>query len=485
MRRRADRADARRQRTAPRLAAAGMAACLLVSGCGFNPMSGLQSSAAKEGFIGVAVADEPRAALAGRYVLANGGNAADAAAAMGFTLAVTLPSRAGLGGGGACIVYDPNVNGPGGGQPEAILFASQAPAKPGAADRPAGTPMVARGLFLLEARYGNKPIEQLIIPAEEMARFGIPMPRALARDLAVVAGPLSADPAARALFFRSGQPLAEGDKLVQTELAGTMSQLRLAGVGDLYQGLLARRLEEAMPSVGGGLTVEDMRASLPRVSPTITLPGQRLGLRGDTVSVLPPPFDGGLATAGAIQVLARTPDDFGGAMARASGLVAAARAGAANTPADLTRLLESPTPPGSPGTLPASTTFLALDRGGGAVLCAESMNNLFGTGRIAPGMGVLMSASPARAPQPELGLALVWNDNKHAFAAMAGGSGQEAAGVAAAYGVLSALAGQMPATPPDPGRANAVACPGYLPDNFRSCIWSVDPRSAGLAAGSE
>ena len=78
------------------------------------------------------------------------------------------------------------------------------------ADRPAAVPMLPRGLYLLHARYGSLPFERLIVPAEQLARFGTPAPRALVRDIALVAGPLLADPNARAVFSQDGTPLAEG-----------------------------------------------------------------------------------------------------------------------------------------------------------------------------------------------------------------------------------------------------------------------------------
>lgn len=428
------------------------------------------------GFIGGVVADEPRAALVAREVLALGGSAADAAVALGFTLAVTLPSRAGLGGGGACLAYSPDRSGPGGGAPEAILF-TPVPGGGAGGDRPAAVPMLARGMFALHARYGRQPFESLIVPAEQLARFGVTASRALARDVALVAAPLLADPNARAVFAPGGQPVSEGAQLVQPDLGGTLAQIRTAGVGDLYQGALARRLEDASRVAGGGLAVPAMRAALPRTTAPIVLPAGR-----DQAAFLPPPADGGLAAAAAFAYLRANPSDPAGAQARALSVAARWRQGGGDPAA----LLASAAPGGDLRDLPASTGFVVLDREGNAVVCALTMGNLFGTGRVAPGTGVLLAASPAALPPPLLAAGLVWNANLRAFRAAVSGSGQEGAGLAVAAGLVNALGGTspMPAPVPEPGRANAAACGRYLPGSEESCGWATDPRGAGLAVGS-
>lgn len=429
---------------------------------------------ALEGFIGAAVADEPRAALAGREVLSRGGTAADAAVAMGFMLAVTLPSRAGLGGGGACMAYSPDRNGPGGGNAEAILFTPVASTNPPPqTDRLASIPMMPRGLFALHARYGRLPFESLVAPAEQAARFGIPIPRALLQDLSVVAGPLLQDPNARAVFGPSGTPLAEGSTLSQPDLAATLSQLRTAGVGDLYVGALARRMAEASVAAGGGLVAEQMRDALPRTGNPITVTSGR-----DLVGFLPPPADGGLAAAAGLQAL-NAGGDAGQAQARALAVAARWRAGGGDPMA----VLASGGSGGGLPNLPASTGWLVLDRDGNSVACAATMDNLFGTGRVAPGTGVLLAAAPR--PMPLLSVAMAWNPSLRGFRAAVTGTGQEGAALAAAAGMYNALHSDtaMPRSVPEPGRANVISCARYLPDSSGTCTWAVDPRSSGLAAG--
>ena len=454
---------------------------LSVVGCG-GP-SATAPAAGSGAFQGIVVAPEPQAAVIGRQVLAAGGDAADAAVAMGFTLAVTLPSRVGLGGSGACLSFIPGDRGPNAGTPRAFLFTPEAaPMPPGATsaatgDRPAALPLFARGLYLLHAAAGRLPFAALLRPAEDAARRGVPTSRALAADLQVVAGPLLADPAARAVFAPNGAVLTDGQTLRDPALAATLARLRRVGVGDLYQGQLAARLVDEAAAAGGPMTIAALRTALARVATPIVLPAGTA-----RVAFLPPPADGGLAAAAAFQTLTATKGALDQAQARALAVAAAWRAGQ-GTPAAL--LAAQGLPAAGLGPLPASTTFLAVDRKGGAVACATTLGNLFGTGRVLPGLGFLLAASPARTPPPLLAAALAWDPRRQAFRAAVGGSGQEGAGLAAGVALADALTSGSPMVRPvpAPGRAQAIVCPQGLPGDAGACAAAHDPRGLGLALG--
>jgi len=453
----------------------GLAACSTFDGLfgSSGPAPGQVGSV--RGFLGGVVADEPLAALAGRDILSSGGNAMDAAAGVMTTLWVTYPSRAGAAGGGACIAYFASQKSPNAGVPEAVLF--PATAAGGAGDRPIALPMAPRGLFLMHSRYGSRPLETYLAAAEQMARFGIGTSRALASDIAVVGRALMSDPGARAVFAPNGVPLAEGDTLRQPELGASLSAMRVSGVGDLYQGALARRIEDMSPRIGGPVTVSQLRTALPQLTQPLLVRTGR-----DVAAFLPPPADGGLAAAAAFKALMANPNDVAGADARAQSVAAAWRAGGVTVDA----LLNGATGSGyGLPALPASTGFIVVDRDGNAVTCALSMNNLFGTGRIIPETGLLAAASPALLPMPLLSAGLIWNENIRAFRAAAVGSGQAGAPIAAALGLANAMRTQQPmaAMVPDPGRANVIACARYLPTESASCGWATDPRGHGLAAG--
>lgn len=429
------------------LALAGCETARSVSGALLGPSTEAGQPGFVRGFLGGVASEEPLSAAAAREVLAAGGTAVDAAVAAGFVLSVTLPSRVGLGGGGACLVFDPRR-----GEPDAVMFEAGARSgAPAGADRPAAVPMLARGLFALHTRQrAGRPFEELVAPAEQLARFGAPMTRALHADIVAVQGPLFADPGARALWSRNGQPVAVGERVVNPALGATLTALRTQGVGDLHQGVLARRLEEAMPMAGGGqMSVGELRPALPRLLQAVTLAGNG----GDRVSFLP---EGGQAAAQAFQSI---------------------QAGQAA--------------PALPGGLPASAGLVVFDRTGMAVSCAFSLNNLWGTGRVLPGLGFIPAAAPnmGRVQPPVLAAGIGWNPNLRAFRMAVAGSGQEGAAQAVAgplaAGMLSnadgaTAIGQAAA----PGRAQLALCPRYLPGWEQLCTTVTDPRGAGVALGA-
>jgi len=133
------------------LVALSLAALPLLGSCGAT-RSVAPDATQIDGFHAGVVADDPRAALIGRTVIANGGNAADGAVAAYFAMAVTMPSAAGLGGGGICIAHDGDEV-----KTDVIDFLPRA-----AAAGAVAVPGNVRGMAALNARYGKLPLSALI-----------------------------------------------------------------------------------------------------------------------------------------------------------------------------------------------------------------------------------------------------------------------------------------------------------------------------------
>ncbi|MBV9523989.1 MAG: gamma-glutamyltransferase, partial [Alphaproteobacteria bacterium] len=350
-----------------------LAMCLLAAcsgGSGGSPVVLAGSTPVASGFV---AADEPRAVRVARDILEQGGNATDAAVALGLALAVTLPSRAGLGGGGACLerpapVITSNIFGsrkltapP---QVESVEFLPRPPAE-GAA---IGTPALARGLFALHAKFGKLRWEQLVAPAENLARFGMPVSRALIRDIAAAQAEITGP---------SGRPLAEGETLPQGDLANVLTELRMHGANGLYAGSTAAAI---IAGSGGAIDA----AALRNVTANWAMPeGVEFGI--DRVFFLPTP-GGALAKAIWMKVNGTEGSSLysrvlgsltgpGTADAREIGEREFAIADAAAA------MNAAAAAPVGPAEGDAATGFVAIDRGGGAVVCAITLGRKFGAGR--------------------------------------------------------------------------------------------------------
>jgi gamma-glutamyltranspeptidase/glutathione hydrolase len=353
-----------------------------------------------DNFYGGIVADEPRAALVGRQVLAAGGNAVDALVAAYFVMSATMPSTAGLGGGGVCVVHrgeeDKIAD-------EVLDFLPRA-----AAGGLVAVPGSARGMAALQAKFGKLPWAQLVAPAETIAQGGEAASRALARDVMLGEKKLRADPAMAALFTRAdGGMLGEGDNLRQSELAGVLGQIRAKGPQELYGGLVGQQLVAAAQSIGAPLTIEDLRNYQVQVYEPLQIKW------GDQLVFLPKPTElggaaGGISVAQMLVALSQySSGNRAVFLAEASWRLVADRAQWMQPDGKVTQPVEgliaadhvAQVLQGAPGggglpENPFSAGIVAADAEGLGVACNFTMNALFGAGRIAPGTGIILAPAP-------------------------------------------------------------------------------------------
>ncbi|MBI3445711.1 MAG: gamma-glutamyltransferase [Magnetospirillum sp.] len=512
-----------------------LTATLALGACG-DPARPVGTVGHITGFGGMVAADEPRATIVGRDVLSAGGTAADAATAIYFTLAVTYPSTASLGGGGTCIIHDSGKK-----KTEVIDFPAIASTTSGPA--PSAVPANPRGFFALHAKYGKLRWESLLVEPERLARFGAPVSRALANDLNRGLGIVGRDPAARAIFMRAdGGVLREGDLLVQPHLAATIANLRRA-TGDFYVGNNARDLVKAVQATGGTLSLEDLRDLRP-----IWRDAMVVQVGADSAFFPPPPSVGSAMAAQLLGALwprwegasaSERPHLLAEASARAFGerarwmrsngwtneepasLVSEAQLNTMMAGYSPDRHLAVTNVAGPPTDSQSGTAFTVLDGNGSAVACSVTSHGLFGNGRVAPGTGIVLSGVPGPNGPPSTTAMLTINrhNSEVHFIGAASGGGTAAAAMVQTYlsvvtegkspadalgqprvvhagkpdaafvetGVYSLdpaplqSRGHQTSATPMPSRVEVLNCP-LGNKNSEGCDMGTDPRGFGLAA---
>jgi gamma-glutamyltranspeptidase/glutathione hydrolase len=252
---------------------------------------------------GMVVAQEANAADVGLSILKNGGNAVDAAVAVGFALAVTHPVAGNIGGGGFMLVrmadgkadfLDFRESAPGKASRDMYIGPDGNPTRDSIVGwRSSGVPGSVAGFDLARRKFGTKSWADLLAPAVKLARDGFEVTGPFAGTLH--SKTLQLDPESKRIFTRGGDFYKPGDKLVQTDLAATLQQISDHGAQEFYQGETARKLAEAMAAHGGLITVDDLAKY--KVAERTPLTGEYKGFH---IITAPPPSAGGI---GLLQIL--------------------------------------------------------------------------------------------------------------------------------------------------------------------------------------
>ena len=259
------------------------------------------------------VAQERLAAQVGADILRQGGNAVDAAVATGFALAVTYPRAGNIGGGGFMVIYSAGRN-----EDVAIDYRETAPGAItqdvflGADGKPdtdksrnsalgIGVPGTVAGLALALEKYGSGrfTLAQILKPAVELARDGFVVADDMADTLSDMYRRMGRWPNSAKAFSRSdGTPLQEGDRLVQADLAATLSAIAEQGPRGFYEGPVADRLAAAVAKAGGIMTADDLKSYQALIRNPV-----RGSYRGYDIVSMPLPSSGGTVLLETLNIL--------------------------------------------------------------------------------------------------------------------------------------------------------------------------------------
>jgi gamma-glutamyltranspeptidase/glutathione hydrolase len=387
------------------------------------PAHALTPAAGRKGMV---VSSEPLASQVGVEILKAGGNAVDAAVAVGFTLAVTFPQAGNLGGGGFMLIRMAN------GEAIVVDYREQAPAAatrgmyqdaqgnliPGASTigaRAAGVPGTVRGLALAEEKYGHLGLARVMAPAIRLARNGFPVSYSLAQHFRSERALLEKFDGSRHIFLHDGTLYEPGAVFRQPDLARTLAAIAKRGPQAFYSGAAAQALVETMRKYNGLITRDDLEHYQAKLrSPLVG------HFRGFDILSVPPPSAGGTLLIEMLNVL--DPLDLGAANSyvsihllaetmrrayadRASYMGDADYASvpvagltspryAAQLRDEILRARpEAPVRPGAPQVFDsgATTHFSVVDAEGNAVANTYTLNGWFGCGVTVEGAGFLLN----------------------------------------------------------------------------------------------
>ena len=384
---------------------------------------------------GMVVAQETRAARIGAEVLKRGGNAVDAAVAVGFAMAVTYPRAGNIGGGGFMVIHlaksrrspaqdlaiDYRETAPAATTRETFLNAQgQAdPAKSREHGLGIGVPGTVAGLTLALEKYGSGKfrLAQLIAPAIDLARNGYKVGDEFEDTGRSSIARMAKWPSTAKLFLKpDGSLIARGTLLVQSDLAATLDAISSQGPRAFYEGPVADKISAAVRGAGGLMTSEDLKNYK-----AVERPVLRGNYRGLRIISMPPPSSGGVVLLEMLNVLeglrlkADDPDsvhlvveamryayadrahllgdpDF--VKAPIAGLLSKRYAATLRAKIDRRRAtpsdkIKAAHPAGFEGD--NTTHYSIVDRFGNAVANTYTINLSYGVGLIAEGTGVLLN----------------------------------------------------------------------------------------------
>jgi len=258
---------------------------------------------------GMVISTSSYASNVGVEILKKGGNAIDAAVAVGFALAVTYPSAGNLGGGGFMVIHladgknitvdyrekaplsahrDMYLNEAGEFVPELSQFGTTS----------AGVPGSVAGLIYALEKYGTMSLAEVIQPAIDLARNGFKLEK---RDSIYFSNTIplfEKYPSSKKIFTKNGEPFSTNDLFVQNDLAWTLEQIKNYGREGFYKGKVAELLVAHVSSLGGYITLEDLEEYQPVERKPIVG-----NYRGYEIISMPPPSSGGIALVQMLNIL--------------------------------------------------------------------------------------------------------------------------------------------------------------------------------------